>query len=58
MEVRISSAEALGEIGPRASRAIPHLFDALNNDFAGMGVPAHEAIKKIDPASDVGISAR
>jgi hypothetical protein len=56
--VRATAATAIGNMGPAAKPAIPHLFDTMNNDFSGVGQECRVAIEKIDPEQAKNIIIR
>jgi hypothetical protein len=56
--VRMSTADAIGDLGSGASRAIPELMRTLNNDFSGVGQHCRRAIEKIDPEQAKNIMIR
>ncbi|OQY59650.1 MAG: hypothetical protein B6245_05600 [Desulfobacteraceae bacterium 4572_88] len=47
--VRVSAADALGEIGPPAGDAAPHLANALKDSVVDVQSAAKKSLKKIDP---------
>jgi len=51
MAVRATTALSIGAMGPSASPALPFLYDAMNNDFSGVGQECRLAIENIDPSS-------
>jgi hypothetical protein len=56
--VRMSAADAIGDLGSGATKAIPHLIRSLNNDFSGIGQHCRRAIEKIDPEQAKNIMIR
>jgi HEAT repeat protein len=56
--VRMTAADAIGDVGPGATKAIPELIRTLNNDFSGVGQHCRRAIEKIDPEQAKNIMIR